>query len=121
VEHANHAAPRTKSASAGYRASHAVAPFIREMADQQWLDDLQNKIANATIHKLWLSPSEDLLYQRTVGRGSARDNQKRNNWAAHIESCRSVKPRATCRVIEPDANESGRALATRVLTLLQVS
>ena len=98
----------------------AVAPFVREMADPMWLDVLQQQIPDATIHKLWLSPSEDLLYERIVGRGSARDNQKLNDWTAHIESCRKIKPHDSCLVIRPNANEDAEDLATRVLEEMKV-
>jgi predicted kinase len=47
----------------------AVAPFVREMADRQWLDKLQEQVPGAMIHSLWIAPSAELLWERTRSRG----------------------------------------------------
>jgi predicted kinase len=93
----------------------AVAPFLREMTDQAWLDNLQQQIPEAVIHKVWIAPSSELLYERVVSRGADRDRGKLGNWQAYIESCSAILPVDACIRVEPLPTEDASALAYRVL------
>jgi predicted kinase len=97
----------------------AVAPFLREMADQAWLDTLQAQLPGAAIHKLWLAPSEDLLYERLRSRNSPRDSHKLSNWAEYMESCRRIKPCDSCTVIHIEASDDLPTLVKRVLKIIE--
>lgn len=63
-----------------------TAPFIRELADDDWVTRLQNRCIaqSAQLHVVWMKCDEQSMHDYIAFRGAARDNWKLNNWPDYL-------------------------------------
>lgn len=63
-----------------------TAPFIRELADGDWVTRLQHRCTaqSARLNVVWIKCDEQSMYDYIAFRGAARDNWKLNNWPDYL-------------------------------------
>ena len=99
----------------------AVAPFLREIVDSLWLDEMHQQLPEASIHKVWIDTLDKVLHERLLKRNLPRDRHKIENWNAYITSYRQIRPVEPCVIVKPDQDEHPSASAMRVLGMLDIA
>lgn len=100
--------------------SVATAPFLREFADQAWLDRLTatTKALGASTHIVWVYCDAESMLTYLRRRGAARDTAKLADWAGYLEGIDlDRRPLTEHTVI--DNSQDGPPLQAQALQLLR--
>lgn len=70
-----------------------TAPYIKEILDPTWFEELIHRLPEGTTLKVvWVTCSPELTRTRLISRGSPRDAWKLEHWETYIEGVKDLKP-----------------------------
>ncbi len=84
------------------------APFIKELLEQEWLEDLKFEldIIDATLNTVWIHVDSDTAKERIISRAAERDTWKLANWDQYLLNIPLDTPGGVENMIEFDNSAS---------------